>query len=105
MGYTKQNFIDGQTLTAAKLNHMEAGIAAAWDMAGSGTGGGAVTGIPGAAGDGETDDTEALTAALSQSNCVVDGGNKKYKYFETDPPRAQPEIMAHPADVGDGSDQ
>ena len=59
MGYTKQNFIDGQTLTAAKLNHMEAGIAAAWDMAGSGTGGGAVTGIPGAAGDGETDDTEA----------------------------------------------
>ena len=51
MGYTKQNFIDGQTLTAAKLNHMEAGIAAAWDMAGSGTGGGAVTGIPGAAGD------------------------------------------------------
>ena len=82
MGYTKQNFMDGHTLTAAKLNHMEAGIAAAWDMAGSGTGGGAVMGIPGAAGDGETDDTEALTAALSQSNCVVDGGNKKYKYFE-----------------------
>ena len=24
----------------------------------------------------------AQTAALSQSNCVVDGGNKKYKYFE-----------------------
>ena len=41
MGYTKQNFIDGQTLTAAKLNHMEAGIAAAWDIAGSGAGGGA----------------------------------------------------------------
>lgn len=41
MGYTKQNFMDGHTLTAAKLNHMEAGIAAAWDMAGSGTGGGA----------------------------------------------------------------
>ena len=82
MGYTKQNFMDGKTLTAAQLNHMEAGIAAAWDMAGSGTGGGAGMGIPGAAGDGETDDTDALTAALSQSNCVVDGGNKKYKYFE-----------------------
>ncbi len=82
MGYTKQNFMDGKTLTAAQLNHMEAGIAAAWDMAGSGTGGSAVMGIPGAAGDGETDDTEALTAALSQSNCVVDGGNKKYKYIE-----------------------
>lgn len=80
MGYTKQNFMDGQTLTAAKLNHMEAGIAAAWDMAGGGTGG-AVMGIPGAAGDGETDDTEALVAALNQSNCVVDGGNRRYKYL------------------------
>lgn len=80
MGYTKQNFMDGKTLTAAQLNHMEAGIAAAWDMAGRGTGG-AVMGIPGAAGDGVTDDTEALTAALNQSNCVIDGGNKKYKYM------------------------
>ena len=58
MSYEKQNFVDGQTLTAAQLNHMEAGIAAAWDMAGSGTGGSAVMGIPGAAGDGETDDTD-----------------------------------------------
>ena len=61
MGYTKQNFMDGQTLTAAKLNHMEAGIAAAWDMAGSGTGGGAVTGIPGAAGDGRRDGRHGST--------------------------------------------
>ena len=29
MSYKKQNFVDGQTLTAAQLNHMEAGIAAA----------------------------------------------------------------------------
>ena len=28
MSYEKQNFVDGQTLTAAQLNHMEAGIAA-----------------------------------------------------------------------------
>lgn len=28
MSYVKQNFVDGQTLTAAHLNHMEAGIAA-----------------------------------------------------------------------------
>ena len=28
MSYTKQNFTDGQTLTAAQLNHMEDGIAA-----------------------------------------------------------------------------
>ena len=28
MSYVKQNFVDGQTLTAAQLNHMEAGIAA-----------------------------------------------------------------------------
>lgn len=81
MKYKKQDFVDGQTLAASHLNHMEAGIAAAWDMAGSGTGGGAGMGIPGAVGDGETDDTEALTAALNQSNCVIDGGNKKYKYM------------------------
>ncbi len=29
MSYVKQNFVDGQTLTAAQLNHMEAGIVAA----------------------------------------------------------------------------
>ena len=29
MSYEKQNFVDGQTLTAAHLNHMEEGIAAA----------------------------------------------------------------------------
>ena len=29
MSYEKQNFVDGQTLTAAQLNHMEDGIAAA----------------------------------------------------------------------------
>ena len=29
MSYVKQNFVDGQTLTAAQLNHMEDGIAAA----------------------------------------------------------------------------
>lgn len=38
-------------------------------------------GIIGAVGDGITDDTKALTTALSQSNAVVDGGNKKYKYM------------------------
>lgn len=27
MSYVKQNFVDGQTLTAAQLNHMEAGVA------------------------------------------------------------------------------
>ena len=81
MKYKKQDFIDGQTLAASHLNHMEAGIAAAWDMAGSGTGGSAVMGIPGAAGDGETDDTDALNQVLNQSNCVIDGGNKRYKYL------------------------
>ena len=29
MSYTKQNFVDGTVLTAAQLNHMEDGIAAA----------------------------------------------------------------------------
>ncbi len=39
MSYEKQNFVDGQTLTAAQLNHMEAGIAAT------------VTGVKGEKGD------------------------------------------------------
>ncbi|WP_432628983.1 hypothetical protein [Brotaphodocola sp.] len=43
--------------------------------------GSSVPGNINAAGDGVTDDTEALTKALNQSNAVVDGGNKKYKYM------------------------
>lgn len=80
MSYEKQNFQPGQVLYASQLNHMEDGIEAAARAAENAGGGVPVTGIPGAAADGETDDTEALKAALSQSNCVVDGGNKKYKY-------------------------
>ena len=38
MSYEKQNFVDGQTLTAAHLNHMEAGIAAAGDKGDPGEG-------------------------------------------------------------------
>lgn len=72
MSYEKQHFVKGQVLKADHLNHMEDGIAEAMDPA---------VGIPGAAGDGTTDDTAALTAALNQSNCVIDGGNKKYKYL------------------------
>ena len=72
MGYTKQNFMDGHTLTAAKLNHMEAGIAAAWDMAGSGTGGGAVTG--GGRRDGRHGSTDG-GAELEQ----LRGGRRKQK--------------------------
>ena len=44
MSYEKQNFVDGQTLTADQLNHMEAGIAAA------GTGVKGEKGDPGPAG-------------------------------------------------------
>lgn len=35
MSYTKQNFTDGQVLTAAQMNHIEDGIAAAQNAAGS----------------------------------------------------------------------
>ena len=38
MSYEKQNFVDGQTLTAAHLNHMEAGIVAAGDKGDPGEG-------------------------------------------------------------------
>lgn len=79
MSYVKQNFIGGQILKASQLNHIEEGISAVLDIAENTNK--IPMGIPGAAGDGETDDTAALTAALSQSNCVVDGGNKRYKYL------------------------
>ena len=41
---------------------------------------GGMTGIPGAAADGVTDDTQALTDALARSNTVIDGGCLRYKY-------------------------
>ena len=54
MSYEKQNFVDGQTLTADQLNHMEAGIAAA------GTGVKGEKGDPGPAGPkGDKGDTGA----------------------------------------------
>ena len=34
MSYEKQNFVEGQILTAAHLNHMEEGIAAATGIKG-----------------------------------------------------------------------
>ena len=38
MAYEKQNFIDGQVLTANQLNHMEEGIEAAFSSGGGGGG-------------------------------------------------------------------
>ena len=38
-------------------------------------------GLEDAAGDGITDDTDALNKALNHSNCVIDGGNRRYKYL------------------------
>lgn len=38
MSYMKQNFVDGQVLTAAQMNHIEDGIAAAESAAGSAVG-------------------------------------------------------------------
>ena len=58
MSYEKQNFVDGQTLTAAHLNHMEAGIAAA------------ATGVKGDKGDpgaGLTDTARALLLSLLEN--------------------------------------
>ena len=53
MSYEKQNFVDGQTLTAAQLNHMEEGIAAATGVKGDkgDTGEKGDTGPAGAKGD------------------------------------------------------
>ena len=55
MSYEKQNFVDGQTLTAAHLNHMEAGIAAA------------ATGDKGDPGEGFTGSARALLLTLFEN--------------------------------------
>ena len=55
MSYEKQNFVDGQTLTAAQLNHMEDGIAAA------------ATGVKGEPGDGISETAKALLLGLFEN--------------------------------------
>ena len=55
MSYVKQNFVDGQTLTAAQLNHMEDGIAAA------------ATGDKGDPGEGFTTNAKALLLNLFEN--------------------------------------
>ena len=55
MSYVKQNFMDGQTLTAAQLNHMEDGIAAA------------ATGDKGDPGEGFTGSARALLLNLLEN--------------------------------------
>ena len=67
MSYEKQNFVDGQTLTAAQLNHMENGIAAAatgvkGDKGEKGDPGPA--GAKGDPGEGFTANTKALLLVL-----------------------------------------
>lgn len=93
MPYKKLNIKNGQILNQAHLAHFEQGISEnstnieeiqnkIKDI--EDNGGNTPIIYPqqfGAVGDGETDDTEALTKALNQSFCVIDGGNKKYKYL------------------------
>lgn len=55
MSYVKQNFVDGQTLTAAQLNHMEDGIATA------------ATGDKGDPGEGFTGSARALLLTLFEN--------------------------------------
>lgn len=47
----------------------------------TGVAGSVTIGLEDAAGDGITDDTDALNKALNHSNCVIDGGNRRYKYL------------------------
>ena len=73
MSYEKQNFVDGQTLTAAQLNHMEEGIAAAatgvkGDKGDKGdTGQAGVKGDKGDPGDGISEAAKVLLLSLFEN--------------------------------------
>ena len=69
MSYEKQNFVDGQTLTAAQLNHMEAGIAAAGGVKGDkgDTGPAGAKGEKGDPGEGMSETAKALLLNLFEN--------------------------------------
>ena len=69
MSYEKQNFVDGQTLTAAHLNHMEAGIAAATGVKGDkgDPGPAGAKGDKGDPGEGISDAAKALLLSLFEN--------------------------------------
>ena len=69
MSYEKQNFADGQTLTAAHLNHMEAGIAAAAGVKGDkgDPGPAGAKGDKGDPGEGISDAAKALLLSLFEN--------------------------------------
>lgn len=66
MSYVKQNFVDGQTLTAAQLNHMEAGIANAAGTQGE-KGDPGPAGAKGDPGEGFTANAKALLLNLFEN--------------------------------------
>ena len=66
MSYTKQNFVDGQTLTAAQLNHMENGIAQLASEVGKFNGGSTV-------GPGFTDAAKSYILALFENAAYKNG--------------------------------
>lgn len=69
MSYEKQNFVDGQTLTAAQLNHMEEGIANAAGTQGEkgDTGPAGAKGDKGDPGEGFTANAKALLLTLFEN--------------------------------------
>lgn len=82
MSYTRTIWVNGDVVTAAKLNKMEQGIA---DANNSGSGGGTSVAVYyatpedyGAVGDGTTDDTNALSQAFNSGMPVVLTQGKTY---------------------------
>ena len=69
MSYEKQNFVGGQILTAAQLNHMEEGIAAATGAQGpkGDTGAQGPKGDKGDPGDGISETAKALLLRLFEN--------------------------------------
>lgn len=82
MNYAKQGFQSGDILYAAQLNSMDDQIADNAEAIDSIYSAILFPEQFGAKGDGQTDDTSALSTVFNRSNAVIEGSNRAYKLGE-----------------------
>lgn len=82
MNYAKQGFQSGDILYAAQLNSMDDQIAENAEAIDSICSAILFPAQFGAKGDGQTDDTSAISTVFNRSNAVIEGSNRAYKLGE-----------------------